>query len=537
MGSKEGYLMKNCISGCRDLKWLKKIIVSIFFIFISLPLICQGKEASNISKDDRLVVYMAGSILSLDPTNHRDRDTQMVLKNIFDSLTTRDKSLLVVPQLAESWQVIDQTTWEFKLRQNITFHNGDEFTARDVKFTLDRVIRENGIDGKTSPRKTLLGGIKEILITDRYTVRIITRHPWPILPLMLTLQEIVPSDYLQEVGSKNFENAPVGTGPFQFVEKIGEDQWVLKQFKNYYGGAPLNPPTQVAPLKHLIFKTVASQAKRIGMLKRGLADIITSVSPEALALFDMLPDINAVSQPATRSYFAELNCKKPPFNDVRTRLAVNYAMDMRRIVDMVLQSHGQILSTILLPQAFAYNDELQPYPYTPEKAKELLVQANFAKEYSIKIFCIKRYVKFASAISTFLSKAGIKSTITTGKKKDVREAMKNLKADILVTSWGNTTLDPVGILMPKWKSRGRGNFSHYSNDKVNKLLLAAENTLVSETRDTCYREVQAIVYKDVPMIFGYAAEEFYGVTTRVKNFHPDATGMLNLHDVYIEPRK
>lgn len=124
--------------------------------------------------------------------------------------------------------------------------------------------------------------------------------------------------------------------------------------------------------------------------------------------------------------------------------------------------------------------------------------------------------------------------ITTGEKTAVKAAMKNLEADILVTSWGNTTLDPVGILLPTLKSDGRGNFSNYSNEKVDLLLLSAESTLVPEERDAHYKEVQEIVYKEAPMIFGYASDEFYGVSKRVKSLYPPATGMLNLHDVYVE---
>ena len=526
--------MKQCICKASSSKWKNKIFLLLFFIFIYVPLTCYGANASDLSKGESIVVGISSTILSLDPTNHRDRDTQMVIKNMFDSLTTRDKHLLVVPQLAESWQAVDQTTWEFKLRKGVKFHNGDDFTAKDVKFTMDRVTKEGALDGRTSPRKTLLGRISKVKIINEFTVHIITDKPWPILPLMLTLQEIVPSEYMQRVGSQEFENAPVGTGPFKFVEKKKDGALILKRFEGYYGGSPENPPVQVAPLTHLIFKTVTDQAFRTAMLKKGQADIITNVPLEAIPLLDMLPGIKIMGQPATRSYFADLNCKKPPFHDPRARVAANYAMDMRMIVNTMFQGKGQVLPTILLQQAFAFNDRLMAYPYDPESAKVMFRKLNIPREYTVKIVCIEKYSKFANAISIFLSKVGIKSMITTGEKTAVRAAMKNLEADILVTSWGNTTLDPVGILLPTLKSDGRGNFSNYSNEKVDLLLLSAESTLVPEERDAHYKEVQEIVYKEAPMIFGYASDEFYGVSKRVKSLYPSATGMLNLHDVYVE---
>lgn len=512
-----------------------------FFIFIiliiNISITGYSADLSNLSKDKTLVVGFASSILSLDPTNHRDRDTQMVLKNIFDSLTTRNKHLLVVPQLAESWYTTNPTTWEFKLRKGIKFHNGDEFSAKDVKFTLDRVTKDGRLDGKTSPRKSLLGRIVEVKIMDKYTIHILTDKPWPILPLMLTLQEIVPSNYMQRVGSTKFETSPIGTGPFQFVLKQKDGSLILKKFDSYYGGSPEKPPVQTAKITRLIFKTVAHPALRIAMLKKGELDIITNVSHEAIPLLDVLPNISVMGQPSTRSYFAELNCAKFPFNDVRSRVALNYALDMRMIINTIFQNRAQILPTILLKKAFAFNDQIVPYPYDPEQAKELLQQAKFPKNYIIKIFSIEKYGKFANNISLFLAKIGIKSKITIGKKTAVRAAMKNQKADILVTSWGNTTLDPVGILFSKLKSNGRGNFSGYVNKKVDELLLLAESTLNSKMRKEAYKEIQKIIYKEAPMIFGYASEEFYGVKKHVKEFYPSATGMLDLHDVYLLPKE
>jgi len=511
-----------------------KTVFPWIFCMFSVTFTLLGAGPADLPDSDTMVVCIASKVLSLDPTNHRDRDTQMVLKNMFDSLTTRDKHLLVVPQLAESWHAVDQTTWEFKLRKGVKFHNGDEFTAADVKFTLDRVTKEGGLDGGTSPRKTLLGRISGVTVIDSHTVRIMTDNPWPILPLMLTLQEMVPQTYLQKVGSENFEKKPVGCGPFKFVREKKNNTLVLERFDEYYGGSLENPPVQKAPVKQLIFKTIPGQVRRTAMLKRGEADIICNVPIEAIPLLEMLPGVSVVSQPATRSYFADLNCKKPPFDNPTVRRAINYAMDMRMIVNTMFQGKAQILPTILLHQAFAFNGRLMPYPYDPEEAKQLIRQADFPVDRVVKIICIEKYGKFANIISLFLSKVGIKAKITIEEDRIAQAAMKNLEADIFVTSWGNTTLDPVGILLPKLKTNGRGNFSNYANDKVDQLLNSAENTLDSQARDRYYKEIQTLIYRDAPMIFGYASEDFYGVGKRVKGFYPASTGMLNLHDVYLE---
>jgi len=509
------------------------LIIAVIFSCWIIAKPCSGKTSSTKGEKNRLVICIPSPIASLDPTNYRHRVTQVVLKNIFDSLTTRDASMKVVPQLAESWEALNDTTWEFKLRRGVKFHNGDDFTAEDVKFTLDRVVKEGALDGKTSPRKGLFGPLSGVRIINNYTVQIKTEKPWPILPLMLTLQEIIPKKHMEKVGSQGFQINPIGTGPFRFVRAEGKERLILERFVDYYGGSPENPPVQVAPLKYLIFETIPVKAEQIARLKKGEGDIIYDVPSEAVSILRTTPDIKVLSCGATRSYFAEINCVKPPFDDPRIRLALNYAVDMQTVVDHILQRHGEALPTVLLPNAFAYHSSLKPYAYNPELAKKLFKDAGFPEGRSITIHCIKSNAAFTNIIATFLIRIGVKSVINIVDNRP-KTLGKDAEWDIFVGSWGNSTLDPVGILVPKFESGGRGNFSNYSNQEVDKLLSQAEDTLDSQMRMNYYKKVQEIIHQDVPMIFGYAAEEFYGVRKRVKNFIPSSSGMMNMHDVCIQ---
>lgn len=508
--------------------------IAVFICSLIRAISCPCITLASQEGGNGLVVCIPSPIVSLDPTDYRDRNTQSVLKNMFDSLTTRDRNMKVVPQLAESWENLDETTWEFKLRRGVTFHNGDPFTAKDVRFTLNRVIEEGALDGKTSPRKSLLGPIAGVRMLDDFTVQIQTKKPWAILPLMLSLQEIVPAEYMQSTGSEGFQKSPVGTGPFRFVRAENDEHLVLERFEEYYGGSPGNPPVQAAPLRHLIFKAVPERIERIAMLKRGECDIITHAPPEAAPILEMMPGIDVVIGPATISYFAEINCVKPPLNDRRIRLAMNYAVDMHTAVDLILQGHGKVLPAVLLPNSFAYHSSQKPYPYHPELAKELLKNAGFAEGSSIAIYCSEDNRQFANIIALFLTRVGIRPDIHPVKRDRPEALGENAPWDLFVTSWGNSTLDPSGVLEPKFHTGGQGNYSGYANEEVDQLLSQAESTWDSEERRNYYEKVQEIIYHDVPMIFGYAAEEMYGVRGKVKNFIPSPTGMMDMHDVFLE---
>ena len=515
--------------------WQHRFLKTAAFISaLSLIPPAFGKSPALETETNRLVVCISYPVESLDPTNYRDRTTQTVLKNMFDSLTTRDSMMRIVPQLAESWKSLDDITWEFKLRRGVKFHNGDPFTAEDVKFTLERVVKERAIDGQTSLRKSLLGPVSGVKIIDAYTVLIQTEKPWTILPLMLSLQEIVPKTYMESVGSVGFQSNPIGTGPFRLVNAEAGKQMILEAYPDYYGGSPGNPPIQPANLKYLIFRTTPLKTHQIAMLKRGECDIVSHVPVETIRLLKQTPGIRVLTCPATRSYFAEINIAKPPFNDPRVRRALNHAINREAVVDNILQGHGIPLPTILLPNAFAYNRSLKPYAYDPELARRLLIESNFPETDTITIHCVKGDLQFANIIAAFLTKAGMKSAINVVHHRKPKAYGREAAWDIFVGSWGNSTLDPVGILVPKFKSGGRGNFSGYRNKEVDTLLSLAETTSNPTLRKDYFKKVQKIVYRDVPMIFGYAAEEFYGVRERVKNFIPSSSGMMNMHDVSIK---
>jgi peptide/nickel transport system substrate-binding protein len=499
-----------------------------------IPQIGLGSDLSIEEEPNKLVIAIPSPVLSLDPTSYRDRITQTVLKNIFDSLTTRDAEMNVVPQLAESWRVLDDTSWEFRLRKGVRFHNGDPFTAEDVKYTLERVIQEGSITGNTSPRKSLLAPISGIHIVDRHRLHIQTRRPWAILPLMLSLQEIVPKRLMEAVGHAGFERNPVGTGPFQFVRKEGNNDLVLSRFSDYYGGSPDNPPVQAARLQIIIFRTVPSNVEQIAMLKRGECDIISNVPPGSIPILKQNPKIEVLSCPPTRSYFCEINCSRSPFNNPKIRLALNYAVDKRALVGHLLKGYGAVLPTILLPNAFSYHPSLAPYPYRPEKAKQMLAEADFPNGYRIRIVSPVDKLGFASSVSSFLTRIGLRCSIDPIRGSRPKSYGKDAGWDLFVTSWGNSTLDPVDILVAKLGSNETENFSMYKNTEVDHLLYLAEETPDTGTRSAYYRKVQEIVHRDAPMIFGYAADEFFGLTGRVKNFVPSPSGMMNMHDVYVE---
>ncbi len=487
--------------------------------------------SGSTATDATLTVCISTPVASFDPTEHRSRATQLVLENIFEALTVRDANLNPTPRLAESWRAIDPCTWEFKLREGVKFHNGDTLTAYDVKFTFDRIILPNGIDGRPSPRAELFDLIACVNVIDDYTVQIVTKKPWAMLLTMLSLQPIMPRKYFYEVGPEEFRKMPVGTGPFR-LQSVGPDgRIVLTRFEDYSGPPGFAAEEGCLPVQRVIFDAVPTKLEQIARLKRGQADLVSDVPAAAVEILKNTPGLAVESRHPTRCSFTEINCAKPAFSDRRIRQALNYAVNASAVVDQAAAGYGIVLPTILMPHAFAYNQDLKPYPYDPTKAAALLREAGYPAGRTVSIQCRDEDRVVGNIIALFLTKIGLRVNVAIDPATRPASVGADAGWDLLVGSWGNTTLDPIDILPPKFKSNGRGNYSGYSNAEVDRLTEEAERSEDMRRRAAAYKEAQAIIYRDAPMIFGYAFDEIYGLRKRVVHFNPSPTGFFRFDDV------
>ncbi|MFS8639316.1 MAG: ABC transporter substrate-binding protein [Symbiobacteriaceae bacterium] len=326
---------------------------------------------------DTLVVGLrADRIVSLDPAAYRDRDTETVIRNIFDGLVTRTPDGKVVPEIAESWEQPDPTTYVFKLRRGVKFHNGEDLTADDVVFTFERILAEDGLDGQPSPRKGLVEPLQSVEKVDDYTVRMKLAQPSQAFLQLLVHTQIVPKDYVEEVGSAGLAEKPVGAGPFRFVSGTLDGEIVLERFEDYYGGSPELPPVGPAKLRRVVFRMMPEPVTRIAALKAGEVHIIQEVPPDQVEQLQGDPGIQVKVTQGTRLYMIELNNQK--LADPRVRQALNYAVDWDAILKELYRGHAHRVATALLPSGFGYNPDLKPYPYDPDKARELLRQAGYA---------------------------------------------------------------------------------------------------------------------------------------------------------------
>lgn len=323
----------------------------------------------SLEGGDTLVVGLrSDKLLSLDPANYRDRETETVIRNMFDGLVTRTPDGQVAPELATAWSTPDDKTFVFKLRDGVRFHNGDPLTADDVVFTFSRILAPDGMDGKPSPRQGLLGPLQKVEKVDPLTVKMSLSSPSPVFLQLLVHTQIIPETYYKQVGFAGFGQKPVGAGPFKFAGGTLNSQITLERFDGYWGSK--------APLAKAVFRMMPEPGTRIAALKAGEVQIIQEVPVDSEA--DLKKDAHLQVQVAqgTRLYEIELNCEK--LTDPKVRQALNYAVNWDEIVRELYKGHARRVSTALLPSGIGYNKALEAYPYDPAKAKALLKEAGYA---------------------------------------------------------------------------------------------------------------------------------------------------------------
>ncbi len=508
-------------------------------------------------KRQTLIVGLASAPVSLDPADYRHRTTETVIRNMFDGLVTRDTRSGVHLELAEEMTWLDDTTLEVKLRQGVKFHDGTEMTADDVVFTFNRIIQENAIEypePHTSPRKGLIAPLESIEKVDDYTVRMHFSGPWPPAMQLLVHQQIVPKAYLEEVGTKGFIEHPIGTGPFKFVSaKPGLEEIVMERFDDYYGGAPDLEPVGPACVERVVFRVIPEASTRVAALLAGEVDIIQAVPPELVDTLAQTPGIQVKTAPGTRPIWMEMNVNKAPFDDVRVRQALNYAVDKDLIVEEIYGGRAVVLPGPLSPFNNFVNKKLKPYPYDPDKALALLEEAGWTdsdgdgildkngQPFAFTIDTEERFRSLAEALADQFRAIGIDATVRFWEYGVIKPQLLAGERMAFLRDWGDSAFDPVGHFEAKWHGYvegspyGRGNFSGYNNERVNELIKLGETTADVEERRKIYDEAQEIVYEEAPAVFLILPEVAEAASERVQNWEPASDSRINLHDVCLAP--
>ena len=496
-------------------------------------------SAAAQTPENVLIVGQIAEPQALDPAAVTAVNDFRILMNMYDGLVRyKDGTLEVEPSLATDWTISeDGTVYTFTLRDGVTFHDGSAFDAEAVKFNFDRMLDESHPYSDTGPFPLafFFSSVQNVDVIDPLTVSFTLNAPYaPFLSnLAYPTGLIVSPAAVMEYGA-DFGRNPSGTGAFKFVEWRSNEAVVVEANPDYWGGAP--------KLETVVFRPITDANTRTAEMLAGGIDLMVEVPPVALSEFQ--GDAYTVyEQAGPHVWFLILNAKEGPFADVRVRQAANYAINKEAIVNDVLEGTAEVAAGPTPPAfAWAYNPDLEPYPYDPDRARELLAEAG-AEGAELTFYVTEGGsgmldpVAMGTAIQADLEAVGLNVTIETYEWNtflgNVNPGLEG-KADMAEMAWMTNDPDTLPFLALRteaWPENGGFNSGYYSNPEVDALLDAARVETNQEERARLYREMQVIVQEDAPWVFVANWKQNAVTSDRVEGFALQPSFFLLLQDV------
>lgn len=480
-----------------------------FIRLLVLALALFALTIAGTAQDESSITIAQGTdAASLDPQRMNDAFSISILNNIFDTLIYRNADLELIEGLATSWELVDDTTWQLTLREGVTFHNGEAFSAEDVKFSLERPL-DPDLGSPLSSRFSVIEGVD---IVDDFTVNVNTTSPFPLLPARLSEWFMIPKDYFETNDLDTLGENPVGTGAYMFVEWVRDDRLELTVNPNYWreGGT----------IQNVTFRPIPELSTRVAALQAGDADIVTNVPAFQQGELDASDAINVQSVPSTFFQYVALDgTKNEVLADVRVRQAIQYATNVPEIIEFLFDGNALQIAVPLAFGTFGLNEDLEPYPYDLERAQELLTEAGYPDGISFTLDApIGRYAQDSEVAQALVGQwalAGINVELNINAWAD--QLTKYRDGDALAEAhfmgWGTSTFDASDILFAGFARQPTKN--NYSNETVTELISQAQATFDDDARAELYGQVQEIIHEELPWLILFQQVDLYGVSSNL----------------------
>jgi peptide/nickel transport system substrate-binding protein len=475
--------------------------------------------AAQTTQKKELVVAQGGDIAFFDPHMSTSSNDIRASFNLFDNLTSRRPDGKLAPGLATEWKLQGQTTWMFKLRPGVKYHNGDAFTSADAKWSLERTYDPNA---KTRV-STVFQTIDRIEAPDLMTLVIHTKKPDPLLPGRLGFYggQIVPKKYLETVGPDTFNQKPVGTGPVRFVSWTKDDKAVLEANADYWGGRP--------DFDRMIIRALPEMAPRVAALLKGEVDLITQVPPDQGERIKSNPSTQVAGALYGGLYVLAVNSKVPPLDNPLVKQALALGVDREAIVKELWRGRGIVPSGPIAKGDNHFDASLPPLAYNPKEARERLKKAGYKGE-EVIIESTAGYMAgdkpMAEAIQAMWKDVGVNAKVEIIEYSVRAQRMRDRTFKGLWWSDPTSTLrDPDGMM---WRLLGPGGPQDYwRNPKFDELGAAARFSVDEKFRAEAYREMTKVFLEHVPWIPVIQPYEDNGVQKYVQ-WTPDPLQQLEI---------
>jgi peptide/nickel transport system substrate-binding protein len=492
---------------------------------LALGLVFAAPASAN-KKNDTLGMAYDQAPESVDPYFHNVRIGVIIAANVWDTLLYRDPVTHEYKgQLAKSWKQIDDRTLEFDLREGIKFHNGEEFDADSVVYTLNFVADP----ANKAVTQQNVQWIQKVEKLGKYKVRVISKEPFPAAKdYLATTLAIHPAKYYKEVGPKGMNAKPVGSGPYKVVDYQPGKSITLEKFADYFKDSPRSQPK----IGKVVIRFIPDRQTQMAEVISGGEDFIMHVPKDQAEKLQTLPNLQVLSGNTMRIVFMQMNSQdgspSPELKDVRVRKAIAHALDREAIIKNIVGGGAEIINTICTPSQVGCTQEGAPvYKYDPALAKKLLAEAGYPNGFSTEIYAYRERNQ-TEAIINYLQAVGIKAKLNFLQYAAMRDLVRANKAALVHQTWGSNLVNDVSASTPVYYGFGADDITR--NAQVRDLLNQGDHTIDPKARNEVYKKALTMIADNAYSVPLWSLPVYY-VASKEVNFKPYSDELVRLWEM------
>lgn len=484
-----------------------------------------GSNTQAGAKKDTLTIAMEEDSTTLDPVLQNSIYSENVLRQIFDTLVVRLPDGEMDYRLAESINHTDDLSYEIKLRPEVKFSNGEAFTSEDVQYTLERAAKSDTfgyIFEKIDPAS--------YDSTDPLVLKFkLTKADGAFEAALAHPAASIVDKTTTEAAGEGFGDKPVGTGPFALESWNKLDSVNLVLNENYWGQKP--------SFSKMVFRIIPEASNRVIELESGQVDIALEVAPNDIAKIEENDKLTLHRKLDNSVHFMGLNVAKAPFDNIKAREAINYAVDMQAIIDSVYMGAGKPATGPINPNfKYSISDQLKPFGRDLEKAKALFAEAGVKEGDTLKLYTSQDQTRkdMGTIIQSQLGEIGINVELTSLEWGAYVDALEKKEHNMFIMSWTPSIVDPHYTLFAPYHSKNSGvgpNYMFYSNPQLDALIEKGISVSEDGQRAQVYKEAQELIMKDLPMVYAQYGEQLIGSQSNVENFQVDPSGSNEFYHI------